>query len=254
MSQAPTVRVGGPPGPGSREAPDVETSSDEYARRFAGPTGEWMLQVQERIVVQMLARRPGARLLDVGGGHGQLANPLCRLGYDVTVLASGPRCRNRVAAAVEAGLCRFLVGDLLGLPFRDRSFEGVLSFRLLTHCREWRRLVAELCRVADGAVIVDFPTTRSLNALAPMLFGAKKRLEGNTRTWTLFRPEEVVAEFRRNGFRLRRRAKQFFLPMVLHRVLRLRPVSGALEGVCRGLGLTGLWGSPVIVEMVRDGG
>ena len=54
-------------------APDVETASDDYAARFAGPVGAWMLQVQERAVLELIAPWPGASVLDVGGGHAQLA-------------------------------------------------------------------------------------------------------------------------------------------------------------------------------------
>ena len=45
--------------------------------------------------------------------------------------------------------------------------------------------------------------------------------------------------------------KQFFLPMVLHRIAKFAGGSSAAEKVCRGLGLTQRWGSPVIVEMNR---
>lgn len=242
--------------PANRTAPfpetaDIETSSDAYAARFAGPAGAWMLHVQERITLGFLADTPGASVLDVGGGHGQLAVPLCRRGYRVTVLGSAESCRKRIAGVVDAGQCRFQVGNVVALPFSDRSFDAVISFRLLTHCGQWARLVAELCRVARDRVIVDYPTSQSLNRIAPALFGAKKRIEGNTRTWRLFRHREVLDAFERNGFRLDRRRAQFFLPMVLHRVLRNRAISSALEAACRGLGLTALWGSPVILRMVR---
>ena len=39
-------------------------------------------------------------MLDVGGGHGQLAIPLCRAGYRVTVLGSDASCRRRLEALV----------------------------------------------------------------------------------------------------------------------------------------------------------
>jgi 2-polyprenyl-3-methyl-5-hydroxy-6-metoxy-1,4-benzoquinol methylase len=231
------------------ETADIETSSDDYATRFAGPAGAWMLEVQERITLDFLAEAPGAAVLDVGGGHGQLCAPLCREGYDVTVLGSAESCRHRIARLVDGGACRFVVGNVIELPFEDGSFDTVLAFRLLTHCGRWPQLVAELCRTARRAVIVDYPTGQSLNCIAPMLFGAKKKLEKNTRTWRLFRHAEVVKAFEDRGFRTARRRAQFFLPMVLHRTLKSRRVSATLERACRALGLTERWGSPVIVEM-----
>ncbi len=236
---------------GYPEVADIETSSDAYATRFAGAAGQWMLEVQERLTLAMLADRPGVSILDVGGGHGQLAVPLSRDGYKVTVLGSAESCRKRVAGVVEAGRCTFLTGNVINLPFPDRAFDVVICFRLLTHCTAWPVLIKELCRVARQAVIVDYPTSQGLNAIAPALFGAKKKLEGNTRHWRLFRHREVQDEFTKQGYVEARRSAQFFLPMVLHRVLRSRKASAGLEGLCRGLGLTGRWGSPVIVEWRR---
>ena len=70
------------------EAPDIETSSENYARRFSGETGAWFLNVQENATMRMLSQYRGSTVLDVGGGHGQLAGPIAREGYQVTVLGS----------------------------------------------------------------------------------------------------------------------------------------------------------------------
>jgi 2-polyprenyl-3-methyl-5-hydroxy-6-metoxy-1,4-benzoquinol methylase len=233
------------------ETADIETSSDDYASRFSGATGKWMLEVQERITLGFLKDKAGATILDVGGGHGQLAVPLCRDGYKVTVLGSSESCRTRIADILASGRCAFKVGNVIELPFPDKSFDVVIAFRMLTHCQNWALLVKELCRVAKTTVIIDYPTSQSVNMIAPALFEAKKKIEMNTRTWTLFKHAEVRAEFDKNEFALLRRKKQFFLPMVLHRMLKCRTLSTALEGLCRALGLTALCGSPVIVEMRR---
>ena len=230
------------------ETADIHTSSDEYATRFAGAAGAWMLDVQERITRRLLRGFEGASVLDVGGGHGQLAIPLCRDGWKVTVLGSDESCRHRIQSSVDSGACTFAVGNVVELPFPDKSFDVVLCFRLLTHCERWPELVRELGRVARRAVIVDYPTGQSLNAIAPALFGAKKKFEKNTRTWALFRHAQVSGEFATNGYAPAATGKQFFLPMVLHRMLKSRAASAALESVCRALGLTRLWGSPVIVR------
>jgi ubiquinone/menaquinone biosynthesis C-methylase UbiE len=143
------------------------------------------------------------------------------------------------------------VGNVIQMPFPDRAFDAVVCVRLLPHCEAWPAFVAELCRVAARQVIVDYPTNRSLNKIAPAFFGAKKQIEGNTRTWRMFHPAEIAAEFRKHGYRIERQIGQFFFPMVLHRMLKCRPLSAALEGASRMVGLGRLFGSPVIVKMVR---
>lgn len=236
---------------GYPETADIETSSDSYASRFAGATGAWFLDVQERIVVSRLASSPRVPILDVGGGHGQLAGPLCCLGHPVTVLGSDASCGARIAPLVAAGQCRFETGNVLALPHADRSVDTVLCFRLLPHCTAWPALIHELARVASRAVIVDYPVQAGFNALAPALFGVKKKVEGNTRHWRMFTQAEVDGEFGRQDWACLSRTAQFFWPMALHRALRCRAVSRLLEAPCRALGLTGRWGSPVIAEYRR---
>ena len=233
------------------ETADIETSSDEYAGRFAGPAGEWMLKVQENITLDLIKPTGARTVLDVGGGHGQLTHPLCREGYAVTVVGSALSCEKRIRDLVLANKCEFVVGNVIALPFPDRSFDVVIAFRLVTHCERWPVLIKELCRVAKKAVVVDYPTSQSVNAIAPMLFEAKKKVETNTRTWTLFKHRQIREEFGRNGYRLEAHRGQFFFPMVVHRMLKSRGVSAAMEGVTRAVGLNNLCGSPVIVRMAR---
>ncbi len=70
------------------EDADVETSSEAYARRFSGAVGGWFLAVQADATLDLLRPFPRARIVDVGGGHGQLAAPLAEAGHDVTVVGS----------------------------------------------------------------------------------------------------------------------------------------------------------------------
>ncbi len=232
------------------ETADIETSNDDYATRFKGATGAWMLEVQERGVLSLLREKaaPGATVLDVGGGHGQLAIPLCRDGYKVTVIGSAESCRHRISEIVDSGACKFDVGNVVALPYPDKSFDAVVAVRMLTHCSVWPQLVKEMCRVSRGPVITDYPTSQSLNAIAPALFEAKKKYEKNTRTWTLFKHRRVREAFDAAGYAETRRYAQFFLPMVIHRALKCRALSAFLEGTCRVIGLTRLWGTPVIIR------
>jgi SAM-dependent methyltransferase len=108
-----------------RETADVETASDDYARRFAGPIGRWFLDEQTSATLALLSDLPaGATVLDVGGGHGQLAPALAHAGYQVLVVGSAAEAGQRLAAWVAAGQGRYQVADLLALPFADRSFDA----------------------------------------------------------------------------------------------------------------------------------
>jgi SAM-dependent methyltransferase len=231
----------------------VETSSEGYARRFAGEVGAWFVDAQARITLDLLAAWPRARVLDVGGGHAQLTGPLVEAGFDVTVYGSTEACAARVRAWTENGRARFLAGSLDRIAAADRAFDVVVSYRLLPHVAAWKTLVSELCRVAARAVLVDYPTRRSLNAVAGPLFGVKHGVEGDTRPFAVFADADVRGAFAASGFETTAREPEFVLPMALHRAVGLAPLSRAVESASSLIGLRKAFGSPVILRAVRRG-
>jgi ubiquinone/menaquinone biosynthesis C-methylase UbiE len=234
------------------ETPDIETSSEDYASRFSGAVGAWFLKIQEDATLRMLSPHPGVTVLDVGGGHGQLTGALVRSGFQVTVLGSADVCRARIAKFIDEGLCAFRVGNILALPYQDRAFEVVISYRLLPHVTRWAQVLKELTRVAQTAVLIDYPAIRSFNRMAPRFFDFKKNLEGNTRPFTCFKEAELLQVFQNLGFARVDRYPEFFLPMILHRILRRPSLSSGMEAVFRLLWITSWLGSPVILKLVRE--
>lgn len=230
------------------ETPDIETSSENYASRFRGPAGAYMLDVQEKSVLALLKDGhplQGRTVLDVGGGHAQLAGPIATLGCAVTVVGSDQSC----AARLNGDQINFAIGSMLDLPFADRAFDTLVSVRLISHIENWPRLVAELCRVADKSIIIDYPTWRSINALSLLTFPLKKAIEKNTRTYTTFWDGAIRRTFAQHGFRAVATRNQFVMPMALHRASKgaLKPVE---EGL-RATGVTRLIGNPVIIRFDR---
>lgn len=236
-----------------REDADVETSSDAYARRFAGPVGAFFLERQARAVLELLRPWPRASVLDVGGGHGQLTGALVAAGYAVTVLGSDPACEARVREWTGAGRARFVAADLVEPDLAERSFDLVLSLRLLPHARSFERLVGALARLSRVALVVDYPTRRSVNAASELLFGLKRGVEGDTRPFRVFADAEVEAAFAAHGFRPTGRRPQFLAPMALYRAAGSAALARAAEGAASALGLTRLLGSPVVLRLERRG-
>jgi SAM-dependent methyltransferase len=230
---------------------DIDTATEDYARRFSGPVGQFFLDRQTQILLKLLSSWPQANILDVGGGHGQIAVPLVQNGYKVTVAGSGPLNPMRLASLLQPKAFRFETCHLLNLPFEDRSFDLVVSFRLLPHMKEWPELITEMCRVADKAVVVDYPDLRSVNFFSESLFKAKKAVEGNTRPFRCFTRSEILGHFTKNQFGDPLFQPEFFIPMAVHRALKSRGFSRTVEFFSQAVGLTRLWGSPVILRVLR---
>jgi SAM-dependent methyltransferase len=138
--------------------------------------------------------------------------------------------------------------DNLHLPFDDNAFNTVISFRLLPHVDRWQQLIAEMCRVANHTVILDYPDQRSFNILYRLLFTIKKAMEGNTRTYSMFNRAQLKNEFVTNHFQPPVFKPEFFWPMVLHRKLKTPALSKGLEIPAKVLGLTHFFGSPIILQ------
>lgn len=238
--------------PDPREVSDVETSSDRYAHRFRGAVGAAFLLRQESGVLRLLEGLPrGACVLDVGGGHGQLVPGLLARGFRVTVVGSDDSCARRIAPWLRVRAIEFRAGDLLALPFPDRSFDAVVSIRLLGHARDRPRLLDELARVARSAVVVDFASSRSLNALASRLFCWKVAIEGDTRPFTVLDPREVGERLAAGGLPEIALDPQYLLPMAFYRLCRSRSVMETIERAAACVGATRAFGSPVLLRASR---
>ncbi len=234
------------------EDADVETASLGYARRFDSPVGRWMLQRQLTASLDLLRDKGPSSILDVGGGHGQMAHDLVKRGHRLTVLASSPQA---VAATlrplVASGEVRLLVGSLREPPVEPRSFDIVLCYRLLAHAYDLPGLIRGLTRPAERTVLVDYASARSFNAAADLLFSAKKQIEKNTRPFRVLPMDEVDHLFSESGCRPAGRHAQFFWPMALHRAMGSALLSRIIEGPFAVVGFRALFGSPVIARFDR---
>lgn len=236
----------------NHDKPDIETSSAGYARRFAGPAGQFLLDTQTRAIAEVLRDLPPGRALDVGGGHGQLVPLLRSLGWQVTVQGTDRSCEHNLRELHGRRDCTFMLGDLLQLPAEDRSYDLVIAVRLVSHVPDWPQLLAEMCRVASRAVVIDYPTRGGINSLSGRLFGLKRAVEGNTRTYISFSHDQVQQVLHAHRFNSPRRVKQFVLPMVAHRLGRGSAPLRMVESLGRTLGLTAMVGSPVILRVDRQ--
>ena len=137
-------------------------------RRFGGPIGQLIAGEQARVLANMIGRIQERTILDVGTGTGRAALMLARGGARVTAIDASEQMLEvaRQRAAEQMVKVNFLRGDAHALDFKDRSFDVVVCLRVLMHTPDWRRCLAELCRVADRLVIFDYPSATSAALVA----------------------------------------------------------------------------------------
>ena len=226
------------------ESPDIETASAAYAKRFAGQWGAYLLAQQKQLVAECIPQGSELKILEVGGGHAQLASIYAERGLRATIFGS----EGATVERLEGYDVEYSSGNVVRLPFADASFDVVIAIRLLTHLDDWEKLLAEMSRVSKDLIIVEYPSKMSLNAIAPLLFKFKKKFEGDTRTFRLFSDSELKTVLKRLAYQPVSRKGQFFFPLVVHRMLKSNGMIRALELVFRKIKMSDVFGSPVIMS------
>ena len=222
-------------------------------RRFGGPIGEIVAHTQARVLANMVGRIKDREMLDVGTGTGRAALVLALGGATVTAVDASEEMLAiaRRRADEHSVKIKFQRGDAHALEFADRSFDVVVSFRVLMHTPQWKRCVAELCRVTERLVIVDYPSATSVALFESLARRAAHTVGIRTEPYRVFTHRSIADAFERNGFRIRSVHRQFVLPIAFHKAIGSRRFTLWSERLLDRGGLLKPFGSPVTLVAER---
>jgi SAM-dependent methyltransferase len=137
----------------------TSTPALDYAAITARQRGVWAsgdyaavaarIPVISELLCDAADLRAGSRVLDVAGGSGNTALAAARCGSRVTSLDYVPALLERAAgrAAAEGLELELVEGDAQALPFRDSSFDAVVSVVGAMFAPDQTRTASELLRV-----------------------------------------------------------------------------------------------------------
>ena len=222
--------------------------------RFGTAFGRY-LQDREVETFLSLMGASDQKVLDMGAGTGKLSIPLIQdsrqvisADFSSEMLKIAGQNANQASIALRA-----IITDVHHLCFDDGSFDCVVSSRMLMHLSDWRRGLAELCRVSNGRVIIEFPPLLRSSGLDSVLKRIRHLFPQGAHPYKAFSIGSVTKELEKRNFRVVALRKGFFLPMAVHRRLNHPGVSSGIERVCRMLGLVRVLGSPVTVMAKKRG-
>ncbi|MFJ6196037.1 methyltransferase domain-containing protein [Micromonospora sp. NPDC092111] len=154
--------------------PNDPRQYDDLAGEWWRPDGafamlHWLARARAALVPP--AARPGAVLVDLGCGAGLMAPHLAGKGYrhvgvDLT--------RSALEQAATHGVT-VVAGDATAVPLTDGCADVVAAGELLEHVPDWRRVVAEACRLLrpGGLLVVDTLNDTALARLVAVEVGER---------------------------------------------------------------------------------
>jgi SAM-dependent methyltransferase len=152
--------------------------ADEYDRWYRTPRGQWIGQCEIELLCQELRLRPGESVLDVGCGTGFFTRAFANrttgkvIGVDIDTEYVGHACRRDTAGSYYA------VADARALPFRNASFDVVISIAALCFIPDEVAAVREILRVTRRSFAFGLLNRKSLLWLQKGREGGKGAYRG----------------------------------------------------------------------------
>jgi 2-polyprenyl-6-hydroxyphenyl methylase/3-demethylubiquinone-9 3-methyltransferase len=148
----------------------------------------------------------GLKLIDIGCGGGLIAEPMARLGFDVTGIDAAEK--NIGVARVHAERSELDIQYEVATPEtlieRGQHYDVVLALEVVEHVTDVEAfLKAAAALVAPGGALIAATLNRTLKSLATAKIGAEyilRWLPPGTHDWRKFvKPSELTASLRHGG-------------------------------------------------------
>jgi SAM-dependent methyltransferase len=136
----------------------------EYEKWLSDEKNRRMLELENRVMVEMLRPVPIRRLLDIGCGSGASLMPFLNKGIELTGIDPSPYMLDfafqRLGSRVDLH-----EGFAEDLPFDDNSFHYSILFLSLEFCSDPWRAIEEACRVTKDRIFVGILNRFSFHAM-----------------------------------------------------------------------------------------
>lgn len=120
--------------------------SAAYDAWYDTPRGRWIGSIEISLLRALVQARTGEAVLDAGCGTGWFTRrfaeyPVCMTGLDISPAALA------FARAKSPPAISWTLGDVCAMPFKDQSFDRVISMAALCFVDDERAALSEIIRV-----------------------------------------------------------------------------------------------------------
>ncbi len=187
-----------------------EEAWDYDEGRVKDPRRKIIFEIQKEITSSFLKSAGKNNILDVACGTGRffpLYAPRKIYGVDIS--------RDMLNEARKKKLAKELkLADAENLPFKDNTFDAVITSQFVMHTPYYEKIIKEMTRVAkkQGSIIIDFPNKVSIS-----YFPTKIRLlAGKLRNFNMFTEKQIREIAKKNNLQIKEiRGTVVFPPMAL---------------------------------------
>jgi ubiquinone/menaquinone biosynthesis C-methylase UbiE len=149
---------------GKEKTPLFDEWPEAYDRWFTIPIGSLVRKVEAELILDLLKPKQGEVILDTGCGTGVFTVDILSLGSHVIGLDISLPMLIHARKKLKGYPFQTVLSDMLNLPFRENSFDKVVSVTALEFIENAKGAVGELFRVTQkgGCIVVA-----TLNSLSP---------------------------------------------------------------------------------------
>ena len=155
-------------------------SAAGYDSWYATARGAWMGNREAEALIRLSEIGPNRRVLDVGCGSGWFTRRFAATGASVTGLDNDAAMLDY--AHIQDASILYISGDMLALPFPDKSFDVITAVTSLCFVPDEHCALAEIVRVARRRIVLGLLHRDSLLYLRKHGRGAYAGARWHTRT------------------------------------------------------------------------
>lgn len=198
--------------------------------RFVNSAGRTIDLIQKNIILKsFLDKNSKRRILEIGTGTGRFSLMFSSNGHKVVGLDYS---KNMISIAFKKTKnlnlnknLQFVVGDALNPPFKEGSFDSIISIHVLMHIQNWEDMISNMTKLLTpkGLVLIQIPNLFSFSYFGKVL-RKFARLFGLRVQWAetepqLFTKKKIVNVFRKCGLEITHTEMSFFIPPTIYRTV-----------------------------------
>lgn len=175
---------------------------DKFSEEWSKKINDSETNKRIRIIYEELLPKEylkGKKFLEVGCGLGYFSNKASKIGANVTGIDIGPNLVEINKKKTPKGV--FKVASASDLPFKDETFDVVLSTEVIEHVNNQKSALKEMCRVLkkNGILVITTPN-RFFKPLFDFLSWIRIRPYHGNENWIY--SWDMVKMMSRNGLKL----------------------------------------------------